>query len=131
MLENECGLDVLALLAQEQRRAAPEASQVQEDALTRLQEQVQVLESQVQEAQQLTQALEILIRSDPGMCRDLQTVMGVGKSAAANSSPVSSFSMEGSVRDNSTLNVRGKMRKQRENASRFLSHSSKCDCGYS
>jgi hypothetical protein len=83
MLENEHRLDVLALLAQEQRRAAAAALQVQERALTHLQEQVQVPESQVQEAQQLTQAHEILIRSDPGMCRDLQMVMGAGKSAAA------------------------------------------------
>jgi hypothetical protein len=120
LLENECRLDV-ALLAQEQRRAA-EALQVQEQALTRLQEQVQILESQVQEAQQLlAQAHEILIRSDPAIYRDLQMVMGVvGKSTTRNSSSVASISMEGSTRDESTLNVRGKMRKQRENAGRFL-----------
>jgi hypothetical protein len=118
MLEDEYRLDV-ALLAQEQRRAQ-EALQVQEEALARLQEQVQVLESQVQEAQQLAQAHEILIRSNPTIYRDLQMVMGVGKSATSTAN--SSFcSMERSMRDDSTLNVRGKMRNQRENAGRFLS----------
>jgi hypothetical protein len=119
MLENEYRLDV-ALLAQEKRRAQ-EALQVQEKALTRLQEQVQILESQVQEAQRLAQAHEILIRSDPAIYRDLQMVMGVGKSATKNSSSVASCSMEGSMRDDSSLNVRGKRRKQRKNDSRFLS----------
>lgn len=108
ILENEHRMEV-TLMAQERRRAA-DALHFKENAMTRLKEQVEALESEVKEAQQLAQAHTLN-----------RQALAIRDTHNDNSS-IASFSMDGSMMDDSTFsNVREKMRKKRESATRFLS----------
>jgi hypothetical protein len=106
MLENEHQVN-MSLMAQERRRAA-DALHFKENAVTRLQEQVEALESEIKEAQQLAQAHDTLKRSATTVYRDIH----VSKSSTSS---IASLSMDGSRMDDSTVsNVREKVRKQRD-----------------